>query len=192
MNANMSLAKLTEALVAAQAEFAPLEKSATNPHFKNKFVPLAEVLSNVLPVLSKHGLAVAQFPTEQNGNAVLATYLLHTSGEYLAHPMLLNAVKNDPQGMGSAITYARRYALMSILGLVGDEDDDANAATPQARTQVRQTPLEAAKSELRAAISKAQLGSDQAKEYAWVATATDKDIDNIKGLAAALNSGTAV
>jgi len=196
MTSPLGFSELTKALVAAQAEFAPLEKTATNPHFKNKFVPLSEVLQNALPVLSKHGLAVAQFPTFTDDGPALITYLLHESGQYLAHSMPLNAVKSDPQAQGSAITYARRYSLMSILGLVGDEDDDANAATSAPKQRAPRptppsSPLDIAKEQLRAAIKGAGLTSDQAKEYAWVATATNDDIDRINGAAEVLKMGVA-
>jgi len=185
---------LTQALIAAQQEFAPLKKSATNPHFKNKFVPLSEVLTNVLPILNKNGLAVSQFPSTTSDNEpALTTLLMHASGEVLKYTMPLLAAKNDPQGQGSAITYARRYALMSVLGVVGDEDDDGNAAQPKRPSRAAQPvaadPLAVAKDELRQAISNAKLSKEEAADFAWVKTATEGDIDRIKGAAAALNLG---
>jgi hypothetical protein len=87
------------------------------------------VIAAVRPVLNKHGLVYAQFPTNLDGAPALETMLIHAeSGEDIAAVMPLVLTKNDPQGYGSALTYARRYALLSILGLVGDEDDDANSA----------------------------------------------------------------
>jgi hypothetical protein len=186
--------ELVKALIAAQKEFAPLAKSAENPHFKNKFVPLNEVIESVLPVLNKNGLAVSQLPTTlDTGAPALTTTLMHESGQSLSSTMPLLVAKQDPQGQGSAITYARRYALMSILGLVGDEDDDGNAASSSPSSPKKKlSPLEEAKAKLRAAIAAAGLSKDEAAQYAWVATATETDIDNILGVAAALNSGKAV
>jgi hypothetical protein len=72
------------------------------------------------------------------GNSVLETTLYHTSGEWISGTQLVNPVKNDPQGLGSAITYARRYSLSAILGLVSDDDDDANTATkPEPKQEVK-------------------------------------------------------
>lgn len=191
---NEPISELVKALIGAQQEFAPLAKSATNPHFKNKFVPLNEVIETVLPVLNKHGLAISQFPTLTiDGEPGLTTMLMHVSGQFLESTMPLLTAKNDPQGQGSALTYARRYALMSVLGLVGDEDDDGHAARPTPKQQdVKSSPLEEAKKKLRDAITKAGLSKDDAAQYAWVATATDADVDNILGLAEALGSGRAV
>jgi hypothetical protein len=120
--------ELAKALVAAQAEFSAVAKTSTNPHFKSKFAPLHEVVRTTSPVLAKHGLAVAQLIGESDGRDTLTTILTHTSGETLESTMLLHLTKNDPQGQGSAITYARRYSYMAMLGLVADEDDDANRA----------------------------------------------------------------
>ncbi len=188
---------LIKALIAAQQEFVPLAKTAENPHFKNKFVPLSEVVATTLPILGRHGLAISQWPTELDGGAPgLVTYLAHESGQTMSHTMPLNAVKADPQGQGSAITYARRYALMAVLGLVGDEDDDAERAQRPRKVQSERvrprTNLDVAKEELRAAIKKAGLSKEQASEYAWVKDASENDIDNIKGLTLALESGSAV
>lgn len=185
------IAELVKALIEAQSEFAPLTKSATNPHFENKFVPLHEVLENVLPILNRNGLAVSQFPClTEEGTPGLITLLMHESGQCLEATMPLLAAKSDPQGQGSAITYARRYALMAALGLVGDEDDDGHAAT--VKPVKKETPLESAKAQLREAISAAGLSKDEAAQYAWVKDATEADIETILGNVQALKLGKAV
>lgn len=204
-DSSSSLAKLATALVEAQKEFAPLTKSATNPHFRNKFVPLSEVVQNAMPVLTKHGLSVTQLPVSQDGEPALRTILMHTSGEFLAGTMPLLAAKRDPQGQGSALSYARRYALMSTLGLVGDEDDDGTAATSVEERRVTKmsstgapleygppSALEKAKADLRTAVKSAGLTAEQASAYAWVKDATDADIDQINGLTEALKLGKVV
>lgn len=112
-------------LLAAQREMPVLQKSAINPHFGNRFVPLDELIPAVLPILNKHNLVLLQQPTVQDGKPALRTVLMHSSGEVLESTMLLQATKDDPQQQGSAITYARRYSLLSWLGLVADVDDDA-------------------------------------------------------------------
>lgn len=114
--------ELAKALVGAQAEFSAVPKGSSNPFFKSKYAALPDVVQHAGPVLSKHGLAISQFI----GNDELITYLIHESGQYIAHTMTLHLPKQDPQGQGSAVTYARRYAYMSALGLVADDDDDGN------------------------------------------------------------------
>jgi len=122
--------ELAMALVSAQAEFSAVPKGSTNPFFKSKYAALPDVVASASPVLAKHGLAVSQhIATGMNGSDILVTYLIHTSGQYIAHDMTLHMVKDDPQAQGSAVTYARRYAYMSVLGLVADDDDDGNSAS---------------------------------------------------------------
>jgi hypothetical protein len=142
-----ALNELAAALVAAQAEFSAVPKTADNPFFKSKYADLATVVSHTQPILAKHGLAVSQFPTQINGEPALITYLLHASGQVLSDTMKLCAAKNDPQGQGAAITYARRFAYMSVLGLVADVDDDGNHATraKQAEPTPKKLPAHIAK-----------------------------------------------
>lgn len=128
----MELDKLAPALVALQADLTPVAKSAVNPFFKSKYAPLNEVMANVQPLLAKHKLAITQFLTNLNGDSAMRTILLHESGQYIEDIQPLLLVKQDPQSQGSATTYARRYGVMSVLGVVADEDDDGNKAT-QAR-----------------------------------------------------------
>jgi hypothetical protein len=123
--------ELAAALVLAQAEFSAVPKGGDNPFFKSKYVKLSDAMSTAGPILAKHGLAVTQFQSEGD---TLTTYLLHSSGQFIAHRAELHLVKEDPQSAGSATTYARRYGYMSCLGLVADDDDDGNAATPRGFT----------------------------------------------------------
>lgn len=136
-----SLTKLATALSAAQAEFSAVPKESANPFFKSKYADLATVVQVATPVLTKHGLSISQHISNDDGLDTMTTYLLHTSGEYIAHSMRLHLTKDDAQGQGSAVTYARRYSYMATLGLVADNDDDGNAASAPAKgnpTAVRQ------------------------------------------------------
>lgn len=124
---------LAEALLAVQREAPTLQKNAINPHFRNKYVSLESLMEQILPILNAHDLVLLQTPTQINygdeGKLGLRTRVIHTpTGDELADVMPLELQKRDPQGQGSAITYGRRYALMALLGLVADEDDDGNAA----------------------------------------------------------------
>jgi hypothetical protein len=138
--------ELASALVSAQAEFSAVPKGSVNPFFKSKYAALPDVVQSASPVLTKHGLAVSQhIATGMNGADILVTYLIHKSGQYIAHDMTLHLPKSDPQGQGSAVTYARRYSYMSVLGLVADEDDDGNKASqaPKSAPKSKQpTPLD--------------------------------------------------
>lgn len=126
---------LAEAFAAAQADFPKVEPDATNPHFRSKFVTLGHLLAKVRPILNRHGLAVIQLPARgEDGKPTLRTTILHTSGERIEADALLLLPKQDPQGMGSALTYMKRYALAGALGISDQEDDDGNAATPPALT----------------------------------------------------------
>ena len=145
------------ALLAVQAEAPTLQKSSINPHFKSKFVPLDAVHEAVMPLLNKNGLAWVTLPgVSEGGNPVLRYRLIHAAtGEEVTGTMPLLPTKQDPQGQGSAITYARRYSLMAVLGLVADEDDDGNKASEggpskagakASRSKERGAPVQAAPS----------------------------------------------
>jgi hypothetical protein len=125
------LNELATALAKAQAEMKNPGFDSTNPHFRNKFASLAAVRNAVVPILAKFGLSVVQdLTTSDKGEILCRTVLLHSSGQSLIlGPLALPATKTDAQGYGSAATYARRYSLMAVAGVVGDDDDDANAAT---------------------------------------------------------------
>ena len=139
-----TIAKLTAAVTKAVAELKNPPKDSVNPFFNCKYADLATVRDAVLPVLARHDLAVLQLPCELDNAAALTTLLAHTSGEWVETTIKLRPVRNDPQGIGSALTYARRYALQSIAGVAAEDDDDGNAAgrrdKPPASTNGRPTP----------------------------------------------------
>jgi len=124
-----SINELAKALCAAQTEFIAIPKDSSNPFFKSKYAGLPVVIQVASPILNKHGLSISQHISVEGDNDTMTTYLLHESGQYIAHAMRLHLVKADPQGQGSAVTYARRYSYMSVLGLVADDDDDGNAGS---------------------------------------------------------------
>jgi len=112
-------------------------KDAKNPHFKNTYITLGKLLERVMPVLTEKGILLTQIPGSIDGAPALLTTLKHVeSGTSVdgASPLMLE--KDNPQGLGSAITYLRRYSLMSMLGLVADEDDDGEKASPRKREVV--------------------------------------------------------
>jgi hypothetical protein len=129
MERSESITKLTAALVKFSGKMTKVKKDSINPHFKNKYASLSTIIEGTQGELAECGLAVIQMPAGQNG---LCTMLIHESGEYIAETYVMTPSKNDPQGLGSAITYQRRYALGAVLNLNIDEDDDGNqASTPK-------------------------------------------------------------
>lgn len=124
----MSEDKICAAYVAAFAELEAATKTASNPHFKSKYADLPTVIDAIKPHLSKHGLAFMQMPKPSEGGISIETILIHTSGDKLSMGVLfVPANRQDAHGYGSALTYARRYALQTCFGLP-TEDDDGNAA----------------------------------------------------------------
>lgn len=120
---------IAAALVKAQKKFSPALKSSTNPHFKSKYADLSACVEAVIDALNENGIALIQKTHECESGVIVETIFLHESGEiFEAGKLHVPAAKNDPQGYGSALTYARRYSLMASCG-IAPEDDDGNAAS---------------------------------------------------------------
>ena len=123
------IGQLAKACAAAMVEIQNPGFDKTNPHFRSKFASLAAVRNAVVPTFAKHGVAIFQNLTVVDGGVSCETILVHESGERMTFgPLVIFATKPDAHGYGSAATYARRYSLMAVANVVGDEDDDANAA----------------------------------------------------------------
>lgn len=119
---------ISAAYVAAFSEIEAATKSANNPHFKSKYADLPAVIDAIKPHLAKHNLGFMQCPRPSDGGVSIETILIHASGDKLSMGVLfVPANKHDAHGYGSALTYARRYALQTCFGLP-TEDDDGNAA----------------------------------------------------------------
>lgn len=138
-----TIGALVAALAKARASFKPVIKDAANPFFKSKYADLAGILDAVVPALSANGLAIYHTTDSASGVLILVTTLAHSSGEYVIGEYPVIPVKNDPQGYGSAITYARRYALSAMLS-VAAEDDDGEAASGRAQAPVKSASVSGA------------------------------------------------
>jgi len=132
MNQSESIAKLSTALVKAQAEMSGAVKDSANPFFKSRYADLEAVIKAIKEPFAKHGLAYTQFPITGDNGIGVTTRLIHESGEWIECGFFLPMTKADPQAAGSAITYARRYALQAMAGIPA-VDDDAEGA--MGRTQ---------------------------------------------------------
>lgn len=202
-----TIGKLAEALSKVQGEMAAAEKNADNPYFKSKYADLATCWGVAREPLSRNGLSVVQTTAqsfEEIGDAsrkqlviTINTVLMHTSGEWIAGALSMPLAKSDPQGVGSAVSYGRRYGLSAMLGIVGkDEDDDANAAsmppTAPARKAAAKNPAPVKKDDARAKavlhlkgmlLDDAGLGLKPSEVAAWIRhTAGREDISGMDAL----------
>lgn len=132
MNTSETITELAAALAKAQAAIQPAIKDKTNPAFKSRYADLASVWDACREALTSNGLSIVQLPIDGEPNRVtLTTLLLHASGQFISTTFSTPLMKQDPQGIGSALSYLRRYALSSMVGVVADDDDDGNAASRQ-------------------------------------------------------------
>lgn len=123
---------IASALVKAQKEFGPALKTSSNPHFKSRYADLAACVEAVIEGLNNNGVMLMQKCHENDTGVTVETMFVHESGETMSAGQLhVPAAKQDPQGYGSALTYARRYSLMAACG-IAPEDDDGNAASRKA------------------------------------------------------------
>ena len=128
-----TISKIAPALLLAQKEIGGAKKGATNPFFKMKYSDLGSVMEACKDAFNNHGITVLQPVTTTDGVTVVSTLLLHESGEYISSSMKVSCKNPDnPQEMGSAITYAKRYSLQAIA-FIPSEDDDGEAATKPLR-----------------------------------------------------------
>lgn len=124
-----SIGNLAKAIAAAQAELKPVKKECKNPFYNSHYADLAAVWEALKP-FHAHGIAITQLPFDAGEGMVgITTQLTHESGEWISGSLALPVSKEDAQGVGSAITYCRRYSLGCMTGVVTEEDDDGNSAS---------------------------------------------------------------
>lgn len=184
-----TIGKLADALVTANGAMDNAKRTANNPFFKKKYAPLDVVISQVRPVLDHNGLTVTQWPCGET----LVTMLLHRSGEWMRSAYALQALpdksgKTGPQQYGSAITYARRYAIMAMFG-IAPEDDDGEAAMSRdngstvqpstkepaqsAKSKISALVLDAEKDQLVETVAELRDSTDSTiKDKAWISIIT--------------------
>lgn len=121
--------KLDAALAKVQGEVDAAAKDSTNPHFRSKYADLSSVWAACRAALTKHGVSVTQWPVASEDGCLHLITRVACEGQWMCSELSLPVTKADPQGFGSAITYARRYGLAAAIGVVADDDDDGNAAS---------------------------------------------------------------
>lgn len=130
-----SISKISSALIKAQSEIKVAIYDATNPHFRSKYASLGSVVEACKEALNKNKIVFIQgshSDKELPKMICVTTRLLHESGEYIEDTIAVPYVQDTPQALGSSLTYARRYGLSSLLGIVSDEDDDGNSGSVEA------------------------------------------------------------
>ena len=160
---------IATALVKAQQAFGPALKTATNPHFRSRYADLAACVEAVMDGLNTNGIALVQQCSESDTGVIVETVFIHESGEMLNCGKLhVPAVKHDPQGYGSALTYARRYSLMAACG-IAPEDDDGNAASrkPEKKSEVDESTMADHLAAIEATTNQDDLKKAYVKAYAY-------------------------
>lgn len=165
------------ALVKAQKAFQPALKDKTNPAFRSKYADLGACIEAVQDALNANGIVLLQQTKEDATGVTVETIFLHESGEsWASGPLHVPAAKQDPQGYGSALTYARRYSLMTACG-IAPEDDDGNAASKRptaANSEPAPTPKERAQ-RITAGVNK----GDAAVAAEYLSTLPEKELNAI-------------
>lgn len=173
MKTSESIKQLSAALLKAQRSITFASKDAKNPHFKSTYADLPAVIDAIKPALNDAGIAFLQtFSPSEAGFIAVTTRLMHETGEWIEDTATVPLPKSDPQGYGSAATYARRYSLAAITGLYQD-DDDGNAASNTKPAQIAKVTAKQA-ADLQALAD--EVGADVAAFLGYVSTQLRTDI----------------
>ena len=161
MEKSESIKNIALAMITFQLKVDSIKKDSVNPFFKSKYASLSAIQDAIATPLNEAGLAFMQFPDGEHG---LTTIILHESGEWLQSTYKMKPVKDDPQGVGSCITYQKHYALAGALGLNIDDDDDGNTAThggptPEKATENNMPWLNEGTKEWTGAVAKMKAGT---------------------------------
>jgi len=173
---SQSIGNLALALATAQKEMKNPKRASENPFFKSQYADLASVVNAITPSLAANDLAIMQFvESGSSGEVAVLTMLVHKSGEYVSGTLSAKPAKADPQGIGSTITYLRRYAMLAIVGRAAeDDDDDAEAASdsdneenkrPAPEDQTQETITEDQATELDALRVEADVSLERFKKF---------------------------
>jgi len=189
MNASVTLGELATALSKAQGEMKSAALDTVNPFFKSKYASLASVMAACRAALAANGLSIIQ-PTrmDENGIIILCTTMLHESGEWVGSEYPIVPDKNTPQALGSAMTYARRYTLSAMIGVVADEDDDGNSASGNGNQQQQSAQRQPERPVQRPAVQKpapapvARTPQDSLRAHAETFLVGENALDSVEEL----------
>jgi len=194
MQTSTELGQFADAMAKAQASMGGATKGSRNPHFNSAFADLASVVNAVKGPLSSNGIAFVQLPSSSGDLVSVTTRLVHSSGEWMQCTLSARPRKNDPQGVGSVVTYLKRYTLQAMCG-VPSEDDDGNAGSqgPDPRKQEpKAKPVDTAKAltAIEAAWANTYTGTvyDFAKSKGW--SLAELGPDELRDLYRTVDAGT--
>jgi len=197
MKMSDTIAELATALSKAQGQIDDATKTGLNPMFKSRYADLAAIRSVIREPLAVNDLVVMQFPRTFDNCVEVETMIIHNSGEYMSETLRLPVNKWDAQGIGSAITYARRYGLMSML-TIASEDDDGNAAVQRPAPQAATAPAPKQKKisdDVRDEVMQAARKGSEALRAKWAALNADdrasfvgEDLKELKRIAAEVDA----
>lgn len=182
-----TMAPLYAALAKAQANMGKLIKDADNGHFRSKYATLAAVRDVVIPAMADQGIAVLQAVENGPDGVTVRTVLAHESGLTFETPLTIRPSKNDAHGIGSAATYARRFALMGLAG-IAPEDDDGNAASLPDKAQSVRRISDQQRDELRTKIDVAGADIGRLCKAYGVGSLSDMTVDQFTDAMAKLNA----
>ncbi|HGC9219674.1 TPA: ERF family protein [Streptococcus agalactiae] len=184
MRKSESITEYAKAFCKAQLEVKQPLKDKDNPFFKSKYVPLENVTEAITTAFANNGISFSQDPTTntENGYIDVATLVMHTSGEWVEYgPLSVKPTKNDVQGAGSAITYAKRYALSAIFGITSDQDDDGNEDSKPNNS--RQSPKATTKKTQKTGYQTLKISNIQIETYKSdlndIAKATNQNVEEL-------------
>ncbi|HEX8965858.1 MAG TPA: ERF family protein [Patescibacteria group bacterium] len=140
MNKSEQINELTTAMTKAQLQIKNAVKNKKNPHLKSKYADITSTIEAAKEALSNNGLSIFQGPDIIDGKNVLRTILSHTGGQWISSITPLITPRNDMQSLGTAITYARRYAYAAMVGIVTEEDDDGESIKSKSKSESNNSP----------------------------------------------------
>lgn len=187
---SQSIGKLADALNKAQNQMEKAKKDSNNPFFKSKYADLSSVWDACKDAVLSNGFCVMQplAGTDAKGNTLIVTMLVHTSGEWVKGVLPMPATKSDPQSVGSAITYGRRYSLAAMLNVML-EDDDAESAMGRSQSQSKSHNQNSVKASTKQAnYLKNLMQEGKVDKEAVKAAMTENNVDRISELPSAIVS----
>ena len=135
MRTSENINEIATAISSAQAQINPAAYDAANPHFRSRYASLARCMQSCRAALSQNKIAVVQGTTCSDKYVTVTTMLIHSSGQFISDDITIPIAQNTAQAIGSALTYGRRYGLSALVGIVSDDDDDAELAMPHQATE---------------------------------------------------------
>lgn len=165
---------IAAAIITARAKFPPIHKNKTNPHYKNKYASLDSIIDAITPALCEAGVLLVQPTIIRDGVTILSTQLIHgATGEMISSELTIPP-QSDPQKLGAALTYYRRFSICSLLSIAADDDDDGDSAVSNVRPKSISAPLvlsELAR-QYQTDVKRAfvELGWSQTKKADWAKT----------------------